>query len=494
MMAMNIPNSTPRLTLQTAGETHGSVSTQSSGNSGSSFMSLLESLGSSPAKATDGNVSAESSSKKENAPVEKNEKSQTTDQAQPAKNVEPANKTVEAKEQRSVNEADTAEKKASVEKKSEDEKKSEKKSAVKETKTSDVQTVLASLTQKSNAVKQSDTSKEKTSGATKAVQKKTEDTVLAQNQLDFLKARDNSSDPDTLIANATEYSQKKSKRDLLKDAQNLSLEDPKKFLEQAQLAAENKTVAGMSQNGLKKVVANSEEKVGATKASAKKEAKFSERFSVVDERGSLSKELAAKAQKEKNTVPASEKGNSVDMTLSLAKNAEQNILSTNNQTAGATGSNFQSMLNQQIQQNVPEFVKSGSILLKDNSSGTINMVLKPESLGNVKVSLELTDKVITGQIVVQSQEAYDAMKENLDTLKQAFQQNGFDAANFNLSFQNNGSNGGFNQNQNQQQPTSEWLSNKVYGDLIPASGSVASSEETVAAYSGSGAYKIDYVA
>ena len=47
------------------------------------------------------------------------------------------------------------------------------------------------------------------------------------------------------------------------------------------------------------------------------------------------------------------------------------------------------MFNQQIETSVPEFVKAGRLVLRDNNSGSVNMILKPESLGNVKISLNV---------------------------------------------------------------------------------------------------------
>lgn len=143
-------------------------------------------------------------------------------------------------------------------------------------------------------------------------------------------------------------------------------------------------------------------------------------------------------------------GNSAQMTLDLANNVQQNLTSSNTQSAAASNSNFQAMLTNQIQQNAYDFVKTGSIILKDNDVGSIKLILHPESLGNVKIDLQISDNTINGKIVVASQEAFNAFKDSMDSLKQAFMQSGYETSNFdlNLAGQNNPSNNFANQQEN----------------------------------------------
>lgn len=154
----------------------------------------------------------------------------------------------------------------------------------------------------------------------------------------------------------------------------------------------------------------------------------------------------------------------VQMTMELAGKIEQNITSSSGQTAAANGSNFQAMLTNAIQNNAPDFVKAGNIVLRDGNQGSINLILRPEALGNVKISLSLSDKVITGQITVQSQEAYNAFKDSIDSLKAAFAQNGFEAQGFDLQFTGNQN---FAQNQQEwQNPEFAIRASHTYGDLV----------------------------
>ncbi len=154
----------------------------------------------------------------------------------------------------------------------------------------------------------------------------------------------------------------------------------------------------------------------------------------------------------------------LQMTMELAGNVEQNITSSSTQTAAANGSNFQAMLTNAIQDNAPDFVKAGNIVLRDGNQGSINLILRPEALGNVKISLSLSDKVITGQITVQSQEAYNAFKDSIESLKAAFAQNGFEAQGFDLQFAGNQN---FAQSQQEwQNPEFAIRANRAYDDLV----------------------------
>lgn len=215
---------------------------------------------------------------------------------------------------------------------------------------------------------------------------------------------------------------------------------------------------------------------------------FENNFTVTDER-SVEQKIADFKSEMKSDY--SEQDNSLNLSLSLSETAKQNILSSNNQTAGASGSTFQQMLSQQIQFNAPDFVRAGNIVLQDNNSGSINMILKPENLGNVKINLHLSDNVITGQITVNSKEAFDAFKQNLETLKQAFQNSGFENANLSLSYADTSS-GSFAQGE-RQQSSEQFFSNKVYGDYA-SSAEISGAASSQAAYSADSDRKISVVA
>ena len=156
--------------------------------------------------------------------------------------------------------------------------------------------------------------------------------------------------------------------------------------------------------------------------------------------------------------------NTAEMTLDLAKadSVQMNILSSNSQTASANGSQFQAMLTNQIQQSAPELVKAGNIILKDNDVGQIKLVLNPESLGNVKIDLHISEKNITGRIIVASAEAYNAFKESADSLRQAFINSGFETAGFDLQFA--GQNASSGQQEQHRNSDAQLRMARTYGD------------------------------
>ena len=109
--------------------------------------------------------------------------------------------------------------------------------------------------------------------------------------------------------------------------------------------------------------------------------------------------------------------------------------------AKAGGTAIENMLARELHQNFNgDIVRHASMALHDGGEGTIKIALKPESLGNVKIRLEMTENKITGHIVVESKEALNAFRKEIASLEQAFRDSGFTNADLNLSLTADGRN------------------------------------------------------
>jgi len=78
-----------------------------------------------------------------------------------------------------------------------------------------------------------------------------------------------------------------------------------------------------------------------------------------------------------------------------------------------------------VQQGYGQMVDQARIVLKDQNAGEIRMTLYPESLGKVKVSLNLSDNSLAGQIFVENQTVKDVFQANMDNLLQTFRDGGW---------------------------------------------------------------------
>ncbi len=93
-----------------------------------------------------------------------------------------------------------------------------------------------------------------------------------------------------------------------------------------------------------------------------------------------------------------------------------------------------SSLMRQLEETVnSKIVKQSSVILKDDNTGEIKLILKPESMGRVRIRLNLNENRITGQIVVENAAVKEIFEQNLQNLERAFKENGYDTASLNVS-------------------------------------------------------------
>ncbi|MDR2741125.1 MAG: flagellar hook-length control protein FliK [Treponema sp.] len=103
---------------------------------------------------------------------------------------------------------------------------------------------------------------------------------------------------------------------------------------------------------------------------------------------------------------------------------------------------FQNMLARELHENLNgDIVRHASVMLRDGGEGTIRLSLRPETLGSVKIRLEITENKIVGRIIVESDEAFKAFEQELHSLEQSFRDSGFDGASLEMAFASDGQGG-----------------------------------------------------
>ncbi len=80
-----------------------------------------------------------------------------------------------------------------------------------------------------------------------------------------------------------------------------------------------------------------------------------------------------------------------------------------------------------------QIVKNAGVVLRDGDAGEIRLVLKPESLGSVRIRLDLKDNLVSGKIFVENDSVRQLFQQNLDGLYQALRDGGFQTASLNVS-------------------------------------------------------------
>ena len=143
---------------------------------------------------------------------------------------------------------------------------------------------------------------------------------------------------------------------------------------------------------------------------------------------------AAAAQMTDSQVP--------DITLELRlpdyNNSGQNAQTT---WEGKAANALENMLARELHQNFNgDIVRHASMALRDGGESIIKLALRPETLGNVKIHLEMSENKITGFIIVESEEALNAFRKEIASLEQTFRDAGFADASLDLSLADDGRN------------------------------------------------------
>ena len=120
----------------------------------------------------------------------------------------------------------------------------------------------------------------------------------------------------------------------------------------------------------------------------------------------------------------------VDLNSGKAKaDTEQGV-----KTTIPTSKGFEDALARELRGDLSSnIVRQAAIIVRDGNEGTIRLSLRPGSLGDVKIRLELTENKITGHIVLESNEALRAFERELPVLEKAFRDSGFSETNLEMS-------------------------------------------------------------
>ena len=101
---------------------------------------------------------------------------------------------------------------------------------------------------------------------------------------------------------------------------------------------------------------------------------------------------------------------------------------------GSLNMTFEDALARELRGNLSaDIVRDATVIARNGGEGIIRLSLRPASLGDVKIRLEMTENKITGLIIVESSEALRAFERELPVLEKAFKDSGFSETNLEMS-------------------------------------------------------------
>jgi flagellar hook-length control protein FliK len=262
----------------------------------------------------------------------------------------------------------------------------------------------------------------------------------------------------------------------LAESQNIDKEKSKGKIRSgeavAQAAQQNTATAAYSEAAERVSLKKPVEKEGQTRLEAARERRRSASIEVRDFRSANAQaaesNLKASTQFRVNAetrVPTDTGPREITLELRLPNQGQNSPAATTTWEAKA-GQAFTDLLARELHQNFNnDIVRHASMALRDEGAGTIRIALKPETLGNVKIHLEMAENKITGLIVVESEEALRAFEREIRSLEQAFKDSGFEGANLEMSLTGDG---GANQ-QWQETEASQFLSGQHVASRYDAS-------------------------
>ncbi|MDR2210301.1 MAG: flagellar hook-length control protein FliK [Spirochaetaceae bacterium] len=92
----------------------------------------------------------------------------------------------------------------------------------------------------------------------------------------------------------------------------------------------------------------------------------------------------------------------------------------------SAGERFEQVLARELKGGLQgDIIKQAAIVLRDGGEGTIRLSLQPQTLGKVKIHLEMAENKVSGHIFVETEEALRAFEQEIHSLEQGFKDSGF---------------------------------------------------------------------
>lgn len=117
------------------------------------------------------------------------------------------------------------------------------------------------------------------------------------------------------------------------------------------------------------------------------------------------------------------------------KDLSQSAVKINDGSSSAKGfPSFQNQLLESLRESGnTDIVKNAKLILKDNNSGEIKLLMKPEHLGYVRIKLTVEDNNIAGKIIVDNINVKELFEGNIDNLIKSFKDSGYSSAMLDVS-------------------------------------------------------------
>ncbi|MCL1929452.1 MAG: flagellar hook-length control protein FliK [Treponema sp.] len=202
------------------------------------------------------------------------------------------------------------------------------------------------------------------------------------------------------------------------------------------------TAQGDSQKVSLQPKAKTEEKPLQTEGESKKAGKKRNSFSVevYDLRTQTGAEAGTIAERGLKAAEEARNSSEREIAVDLRPERDRSEKPLETGQRASAGENFEQILARELRGELSaDIVRQAAIVLRDGGEGTIKLSLKPETLGKVKIHLEMAENRISGLIFVENEEALRAFEQEIHTLEQSFRDSGFEASlNAALDYQDGG--------------------------------------------------------